>query len=249
MQYLTVALFLIVWVYILIVTKRNLLESWFYIIGSVVSFILAFMFLQPIVTPVLARVVTLLTGFLGEITQCFESFSEYGILFIKQGSEGISLYIDTECAGFIEISAFVILVAFFSIYNPLEKMIISIIGTFFIVAINILRLFSICLMIYYGQVALIVVQASMFLLLLILSILYKNKLLFFIDIVANIFLTIITLYVGSGSVYYVAHTIYGRFIFYMLYVLFSYTVFTKGQITRQKVGKFNYESNSDNTIK
>ena len=249
MKYVLLGLFLALWIYILIITKKNLLESWFYMVGSVVTFILSFVFLQPIVTPVLAKIVTLITGFLGEITKCFESFSEYGILFIKQGSEGISLYIDTECAGFIEISAFVILVLFFAIYNPLEKIVISILGTFYIIFINILRLFSICLIIYYGRIALIVLQIFIFILLTAFSYFNKNKLLFFINFFVTLILGFVTFYIGDNSVYYVAHTIYGRFLFYILYVMFSYTVFTKGQITRQKVGKFNYDSDSKHIVK
>ncbi len=249
MKYVLLGFFIAIWIYVLIITKKNLLESWFYIIGSVVTFILSFIFLQPIVTPILARIVTLITGFLGEITKCFESFSEYGIIFIKQGTEGISLYIDTECAGFIEISAFVVLVSFFAIYNPLEKIVISIFGTFYIIGINILRLFSICLIIYYGKIALIILQVFIFVILMLFSYFNKAKILFFINILTTLILAFVTFYIGDQSVYYVAHTIYGRFLFYILYVMFSYTVFTKGQITRQKVGKFNYDTNSKHTDK
>ena len=80
MKYVLLGFFIAIWIYVLIITKKNLLESWFYIVGSVVTFILSFIFLQPIVTPIHARIVTLITGFLGEITKCFESFSEYGII-------------------------------------------------------------------------------------------------------------------------------------------------------------------------
>lgn len=47
-------------------------------------------------------------------------------------------------------------------------------------------------------------------------------------------------YFGS-EIYFVAHTIIGRFIFYGISIALYFYVFTKGQIRRQKIGKFRYE--------
>lgn len=41
--------------------------------------------------------------------------------------------------------------------------------------------------------------------------------------------------------YFVAHTIVGRIIFYGFTIVLYFYVFTKGQIRRQKIGKFNYD--------
>lgn len=54
---------------------------------------------------------------------------------------------DFECGGVIEILVFISLVAFFAVYRTWEKLLISFAGILWIIAANIIRLFSICLMI------------------------------------------------------------------------------------------------------
>jgi exosortase family protein XrtG len=62
-------------------------------------------------------------------------------------------------------------------------------------------------------------------------------------IVCNAFrLTIICMmihYLGTDY-YFVAHTIVGRLVFYVLQVLLYFFVFTKPQVLRMKVGNFGY---------
>lgn len=50
------------------------------------------------------------------------------------------------------------------------------------------------------------------------------------------------IYYGGSRYYLVAHSVVGRLIFYVLTIILYYSVFTRKQINRQKVGDFAYES-------
>lgn len=52
------------------------------------------------------------------------------------------------------------------------------------------------------------------------------------------------IYYFGNEYYYIAHTIIGRIVFYMLSITLYFCVFTKSQIIRQKVGNFNYGQNN-----
>ncbi len=58
--------------------------------------------------------------------------------------------------------------------------------------------------------------------------------------VLRIIVICLMIYFGGTGMYYVAHAIVGRLLFYGLSVLLYFYVFTKPQIIRTKVGKFTY---------
>lgn len=53
---------------------------------------------------------------------------------------------------------------------------------------------------------------------------------------------ILLIYQFGSPVYAFAHSIFGRFVFYVLIIILYFNVFTKSQLSRQKVGKFDYHS-------
>lgn len=150
--------------------------------------------LQPIVTTPLTKLVALVAGELGELTGTYASYYQYSMLFIPKSTAAVSLYVDLECSGVIEMMAFLALLSFFEVYNIYEKVIVGILGILGIFAANVLRIFIICLMIYKW---------------------------------------------GNG-IYYFAHAIFGRIIFYVFSIALYFYVFTKSQIVRQKIGNFSY---------
>ena len=107
----------------------------------------------------------------------------------------MSLYIDYECSGIIELMAFSSLLWFFQVYKTYEKVIVNIIGFLFIFIGNVLRILLISVLIYYF----------------------------------------------GNDMYFLAHTIFGRLLFYAFSVVLYFYVFTRSQIVRQKVGKFKYD--------
>ncbi len=186
----------VVWIYVLTIFKRRKLEFFYFLLGSIGTFLFSFVVFRKIMTEFLASLTCFLTGILGNVLGIFKAYTSHSILFIENADGPISLYVDFECSGVIEILVFVSLIFFFAVYNVKEKILISLAGTVWIILANIIRLFSICLII-------------------------------------NQF--------GNES-YYMAHTIVGRLIFYVLSIIMYFYVFTRAQIRKQRVGEFGYDN-------
>ena len=61
----------------------------------------------------------------------------------------MTLLIDFECSGIIEIMAFLSLLIFFNVYNWSEKLMIGIGGFCYIMLCNVLRIVMICLAVHF----------------------------------------------------------------------------------------------------
>lgn len=148
MIYLFVICFM-VWLYLLSVLKRGKLDYWFYIVGSVGTFVFLLVLLEPVLTGPLTDGVALVAGFLGELTGFYTSYFQYGALLINSKNSSISLYIDYECSGVIEILAFTAMLWYYKVYHLYEKVIVNIIGFLWIFLSNVIRIFVICTLTYY----------------------------------------------------------------------------------------------------
>lgn len=65
----------------------------------------------------------------------------------------------------------------------------------------------------------------------------------FFSNVLRIFVICECLYFGGEEMFFWAHTIIGRFVFYVCTIVLYFYVFTKSQVVRQKVGSFSYDDN------
>lgn len=195
MKLLILSICFVLWIYFLWVTKRAKLKFGNYIIGSVGMFIFMIIILQPILTGPMTKVIAIMTGELGDLTGMYDSYYEYGMLFIPKSTAAVSLYIDFECSGIIEIFAYLSLLWFFNIYNVYQKIFLSFAGIFLISIFNVIRIFVICFMIY----------------------------------------------LGGNDVFFFAHSIAGRLVFYIMSVTLYFYVFTRAHIIAQKVGVFRYD--------
>ena len=186
----------VLWLYALSVFKRGKLDFFRYMVGSVGLFVFMMIFLEPLLVQPLVSLVTSATGIVGEVTGLFESYHDYSILFVtcEKTGEALSLYIDYECSGVIEMMAFVALIAFFQVYDIWQRFVVAVLGCIAIFFSNVIRITTICVIIMIW---------------------------------------------GNDS-YYIAHTIVGRIVFYILAVLLYYYVFTHAHIIRQRIGGFNY---------
>ncbi|AGY76671.1 exosortase family protein XrtG [Clostridium autoethanogenum] len=185
---------LIVWIYLITVFTRAKLHFFKFVVGSVGLFFFMMVILQPYLVNMLSRSVAAASGIMGDVTGCYQAFYQYSLILIQSGGSAISMYIDYECSGVIEILAFTALLWFFPLYNTLEKIMYNIIGVVWIFVANIIRIFIICILVYY----------------------YGN------------------------NIFYFAHTIFGRIVFYALSIILYFYVFTRSQIKRQKVGNVLY---------
>ena len=148
MTIFTVVCFL-VWIYLLSVFTRGKLYFYQFIWGSVGLFVFMMMWIQPVAIRPLTNLVCSAAGVAGRMTGFYESYSEYSMLFVQHGSEAISLCIDYECSGIIEMMAYVSMLAFFRVYDWMQRIILSVLGCMMIFFANIIRLFVIGSTIYY----------------------------------------------------------------------------------------------------
>ena len=150
MKYLIGIIAVFVWLYLLHVTDRAKLPFWHYILGAMGLFLLMMFYVRPVLTEPLARAVAALAGLVGKITGTFSPFFKYGILFVQSDVGAITLQIEFECSGIIEIMAFLALLVFFRVYTVAERVIVSICGILYIMLANALRIILICEMIHFG---------------------------------------------------------------------------------------------------
>ena len=136
------------WIYILHVLKKSELKAWKYIWGSCGLFIIMMIFVRPYITEPLARSVAAIAGAFGNATGMFSAYFKYGVIFVNSGKGAISLVIDFECSGVIEIMAYVCLLTFFETYSRFERLAVGIIGSAYIVLANVIRIISICIIIH-----------------------------------------------------------------------------------------------------
>ncbi|MEE3393715.1 MAG: exosortase family protein XrtG [Lachnospiraceae bacterium] len=185
---------LIIWIYVLSVMKRGRLTFWYFLTGSVGLFLFMIVFVQDPMTPVLSHAVTMAAGIVGKLTGTFYSYYQYSLLFVNHGTETITLVIDYECSGVIEMMAYLALLVFFPVYNIIEKFVTGAFGILWIFVSNVLRIVIIAFMVHFG----------------------------------------------GNDIFFLAHAVVGRLVFYALTITLYFYVFTRSQIIRQKVGAFKY---------
>lgn len=138
----------VIWLYFLRVFRKSELPAWHFLWGSCGLFILLMIFVRPYFTQPLAQVVAVVAGAFGKVTGLFSAYFKYGVLFVDSKAGAISLLIDFECSGILEIMAFLSLLIFFRAYTRYERVVVSIIGIIYIILANALRIIVICSIIY-----------------------------------------------------------------------------------------------------
>lgn len=132
------------WLYLLNVLNRAKLNFWRYLCGSMGLFVILLMTLKDILIVPMAQCVAAMAGVIGNITGTFTPYLKYGIIFIDNVMGSMTLQIDLECSGIIEIMAFISLLVFFRVYTIYERIIVGVLGTAFIMVCNALRITLIC---------------------------------------------------------------------------------------------------------
>lgn len=144
------ALLIVPWLYILNALERSGLKSWRFLVGSVGLFILLMFLVRPWATQPLAQTVAAIAGLFGKLTGTFEAYFKYGVIFVDSAAGAMTLKIDFECSGIIEIMAFVSLLTFFGVYSRAERLIVGAVGSVAIVLANVLRIIVIAEIIHFG---------------------------------------------------------------------------------------------------
>ena len=199
MIYVVAAAAIGLWVWLLRVLRKAGLKFWRYLLGSCGIFLILLILVRPWIVLPLARLIAAIAGIFGKVTGFYQAYYRYGVIFIESLNGAITVNIDLECSGFIEISAFLSLLSFYGIYNIPERIYIAVVGTLYTMLTNALRIAVICTMIHF---------------------------------------------LGTDY-YYVAHTIVGRIIFYVLQVILYFFIFTKPHVLKMKTGDFGYNKKEE----
>lgn len=141
-------IFVLVWLYILHVMSKAQLKAWKFFWGSCGLFIIMMIFVRPYLTQPLAEIVASVAGVVGDLTGMYTSYFKYGVIFIQSAAGSITLQIDFECSGILEIMAYVALLVFFDAYSVFERIIVGVIGMLYIILANALRIMIICCIIH-----------------------------------------------------------------------------------------------------
>lgn len=203
MIYVVAAAAIGLWVWLLRVLRKAGLKFWRYLLGSCGIFLILLILVRPWLVLPLARLIAAIAGIFGKVTGFYQAYYRYGVIFIESLNGAITVNIDLECSGFIEISAFISLLSFYGIYNIPERIYIGVVGTLYTMLTNALRIAVICTMIHF---------------------------------------------LGTDY-YYVAHTIVGRIVFYVLQVMLYFFIFTKPHVLKMKTGDFGYNKKEEITSK
>lgn len=148
MQWVILALVAAAWLFALRTLDRADLKFWHFIVGAVGLFVIMMVYLRPYATEPLARVVTALAGLVGRATGTFEAFFRYSVVYVPTPDSSITLQIDMECSGVIEIMAFVSLLAFYRVYTPYERVGIGTLGVAVLILANVARIVLICVLVH-----------------------------------------------------------------------------------------------------
>ena len=202
MTYIIYAAAIALWVWLLRVLRKAGLRFWRYLLGACGIFLILLIIVRPWLVLPLARIVAAIAGIFGKVTGYYQAYFRYGVIFIESVNGAITVNIDMECSGIIEISAFLSLLVFYQIYNVPERIYVGIIGTLYTLLTNALRISVICTMIHF---------------------------------------------LGTDY-YYIAHTVVGRIIFYVLQVILYFFVFTKPNVLKMKTGDFAYTKKDTDAI-
>ncbi|MBR3247628.1 MAG: exosortase family protein XrtG [Clostridiales bacterium] len=203
MIYIVSAAAIALWIWLLRVLRKAGLRFWRYLLGSCGLFILLMILVRPWLVLPLARLIAAIAGIFGKVTGFYQAYYRYGVIFIESVKGAITVNIDLECSGFIEISAFISLLFLYGIYNIPERIYVAIVGTLYTMLTNAFRISVICTMIHF---------------------------------------------LGTDY-YYVAHTIVGRIVFYVLQVILYFFVFTMPHVLKMKTGDFGYNKKEEPGLK
>ena len=128
---------MVIWIYVLTVLKRTKLTAFYMMVGSCGLFAFLFTSLKEVGTNFLSYVMCICLDKLASIFNMYKVYSDYSIIFVDSNASTISLAIDYECCGFIEIVVLVSALSFFQLFSIGQRIIYSIIGSLYTIIANI----------------------------------------------------------------------------------------------------------------
>jgi exosortase family protein XrtG len=136
----------LLWIFALIFFKQTKMNFFKFLVGSVGIFTITMIFLMPYLENRLGMLVSNSLYFMGNETHYFEVFKENAIISIDAGNGIVSMIINYECSGVIEMLVFTSLALFFPFGGLMRRTISVFAGNLLIYVSNIIRVLFIILM-------------------------------------------------------------------------------------------------------
>lgn len=189
-----VLLFSIAYIYVLSILKREKLNAAFFTVGVAGFLVIVFYLLRQPMTYICTKILEYILGLSNKALHFYEVYLTYNIIFIEAKDSFVSLFIDYECSGVIEVMILTAIVLFFPCLSIPRKIAYILIGFTYTMIANVIRLICVASAI--------------------------NK--------------------YGSSVYYIAHSVIGRIVFYIFTIVLYFYMFTWRQLKTQITGRFSY---------
>lgn len=179
------------WAYGLWFLKKANMNFYRFLIGSIGIFTISMIFFMPVLEINLNNLIADTLRFISDKSNYFKVFKDNSIVTIDTSSGIVSMFINYECSGVIEMLVFTSLVLFFPFGGTFRRIVSAMIGNAFIYFANIIRI---------------------------------------------LFIIFITRFFGA-SLFYLAHTLFARLVFFGLMIILYYFIFTTTHLRYQNVGE------------
>lgn len=151
-MYISILIGILVYIYVLNKLKKNNMSAFYFMVGSVGFLCITMLLTYEYLAVIISKLILTIMGWLSGLISIYDVYIDYNIIFINNAKASISLYMDYECCGLIEILALSSIILFHPLFDIKKKIVRLIIGFVWTCFANIMRLLSICLIIYnYGN--------------------------------------------------------------------------------------------------
>ena len=135
----------VLWVSFLIVFKNAKMNFFKFLLGSIGLFTISMIFFLPFLESNLNILISNTLNLISNNTNYFEVYKDNSIISMETESGIVSMVIDYECSGIIEMLVFTSMALFFPFGGMLRKVLLTIGGNIYIYFANIIRVLFIIL--------------------------------------------------------------------------------------------------------
>lgn len=140
---------IIVWTYIMFLFYKNKMYFFKFIIGSLGLFCILMYFGRDGLSEVIKYGIIYPLSLIGDVTGLFYTYINQSVVTVFHNNQSLSYYISYECSGVVETLVFISLLTFYPVYNWINRLKFYIVGTLYIIVMNIVRLLIITLIVKY----------------------------------------------------------------------------------------------------
>lgn len=129
----------LLWIFSLILFKKTKMNFFKFLAGSVGIFTISMIFFLPYLEGNLNVLISNTLNIIGRSTNYFQVFKENSIVSVDTRDGIVSIFINYECSGVIEMLVFTSLALFFPFGGRVRKILLTVGGNIFIFLANIIR--------------------------------------------------------------------------------------------------------------